>query len=81
MGNNMAIILLYLLIAVYFDVALFKRRNLELFVQVFRFSRAKIVLVLSLVVTALLLSQDPWSDVPVVVLLLILPVYLQKRLR
>lgn len=77
----MPTILLFLLIAIYFDVALFKRRDLELFKFVFRFSSGIVILGLLLVMTVLLLSQNPWGDVPVVILLLILPVYLLRRSR
>ena len=79
--NIMALILLCLLIAVYFDVALFKQRNLELVKKVFRISVWKIVLSLLLILTVLILSENGLKDLPSLILLLILPVYILRRSR
>ncbi|MBN1869419.1 MAG: CPBP family intramembrane metalloprotease [Candidatus Omnitrophica bacterium] len=73
--------LLLLLTAVYFDIALFKQRDPGLFEKVFRFSVWRTVFMLLLIVTVLLFSKDIQEDLPLLVLLLVLPVYLLRRSR
>ena len=75
----MSLILVCLLITVYFDIALFKQRDPELFKGVFKLSVWKIVLSLLLILTVLIFSEDGWKDLPSLILLMIFPVYLLRR--
>ena len=75
----MSLILLCLLIAIYFDSILFKQRDPELFKMAFQFSIWKILLSLLLILSVLIFCENRWEDLPLLVLLLVLPVYLLRR--
>jgi len=75
----MGIILLCLLIAVLFDILLLKRRDQKLFEQVFTASPFKASVILLLFLSVLIGSDNKWADIPPMILLLILPLYLLKR--
>lgn len=75
----MALIVLCLLVAVYFDVFLFKQWDLELFQKVFRLPIWKIVAGLLVVFAALVFWGNRPEDLPSLVLLLVLPAYLLGR--
>ncbi len=77
----MGVILLCLLVAIYFDIVLFKRRDSWLFEKVFKLSLLKAVLGIAFVSIVLIFSPDRWEDLPPLVFLFILPMYLLRRSR
>lgn len=75
----MEIILLCLLILIYFDVILLKKRDGSLFGQVFAISPLKAIAGFLLILVILIFSDDKPTDLPPLILLLFLPFYLLRR--
>ena len=75
----MDLILLCLLILIYFDVILLKRRDGSLFGQVFAISPVKATASFLLILIILIFSDDKLMDLPPLILLFILPFYLLRR--
>ena len=77
----MEIVVFLLLIAIFFDIALLKKRDQRLFGEAFAVSPVQIFLSIILVLVFIIFSSDQWSDLPPLILLCILPAYLLKRNR
>jgi len=76
-----AIALLFLLIAIYIDLMLFKRWDRGLLKAFFSVSTTWFFLSLLIIGTVMAFSPNRWSDLPVLILLLFLPTYLLRRSR
>ena len=77
----MALILLCLFVAIYLDATLFKQRDRKLFEGVFQISSVKAALSLLFIFMVLFFSENRWEDIPPLILLFILPLYLLRRSR
>ena len=75
----MKIIIFCLLIAIYIDIILLKKRDRPVFIKTFVVSPIKVLLGFLIVLVILLFSEDKWGDLPPLILLFILPMYLLRR--
>jgi len=77
----MAFILLCLFTAIYFDIILLKQRDQRLFEGVFRVSIYKVLPGLLFIFSVLVFSENRWEDLPPLILVFIVPIYLLRRSR
>lgn len=75
----MDFIVLILLFVIFFDIALLKKQDRELFIEAFVISPGKALFSALIILVILFYSEDKSSDLPLIILLFIVPMYLLKR--